>query len=914
MDSEVLNFMMELIMVCPVSTVAHIPCSVRPLLAQVLSVEFRKARSSVWGFVRLSLFAKLVLRLPSARGSKRRRFVMSSVLLDRLHLWSQPDGICCLWASLQDDLRDRKPKGESCSSFRKSRALFWAREGRYSNALQALSSQGVAGFDDDSAYNELLNRHPSSPCPDTDVMSSDPALTVDESMVLSCLRAFPKGTSPGASKLRAQHLLDAIAGSTAPASRDCLLSLTSLMNYLISGKAPSCLAPWVCGAPLTALVKKGGGVCPIAVGEVIRRLASRLCCLAVRPSLPSVFLPYGQVGVGISGGLETAIHVTRRYIFQHASDSTLALLKIDMKNAFNECSRSAFFNRVAVDFPGISAWVKWCYSQPAELRFGSRRILASSGVQQGDPLGPLLFSLVLLQFIDSVKLHDKVKLHLWYLDDGTFIGSKSCLLQLLDLFSSHGPQFGLHLNLSKCELFWPSGDSFPEFPKGIKRVSEGLELLGSPIWGTSKFFDQYLSARLDKVAAAQDSIAILEDPQVELHLLRSCLGSCKIVHLLRTVPSGKICSFLQQFDLNLRNCLSRILQNSVADDSWCQATLPFRLGGLGLRSSYQSASAAFLGSCNSIRLLASHLLSQDFHEVSFPDEDQAIAVFEQYSSILFLPTATQRDLQAVLDQQQYDKLYTSANIRDQARLTALSHSSGSSSGWLKAIPQSSLGLAIPGPEFVVGLRLWLGIPLFPVPPLCVCLAPIDCFGDHLLECSHGPMRIRRHDALVDIVCHALSQSHPGVLKEQRVSGEDHSRPGDVYHPDFLSGRAAYFDLSVRSTTQPSYISSASSCAGVAAAAGELAKDQRHQDVVEEAGCDFIPLVVETFGVWSPFAFRTLQTIADRTTTRSGTSHRLARKNLLQQLSVSLWMNNARMILRYWALQGDDTDFPSRVFL
>jgi len=96
---------------------------------------------------------------------------------------------------------------------------------------------------------------------------------------------------------------------------------------------------------------------------------------------------------------------------------------------------------------------------------------------------------------------------------------------------------------------------------------------------------------------------------------------------------------------------------------------------------------------------------------------------------------------------------------------ALSNSSGGSSGWLKAIPQSSLGLAIHGPEFVVGLRLWLGVPLFPVSPLCVCLTPIDCFGDHLLERSHGPMRIRRHDALVDIVCHALFQ---GVLKEQQV--------------------------------------------------------------------------------------------------------------------------------------------------
>ena len=47
------------------------------------------------------------------------------------------------------------------------------------------------------------------------------------------------------------------------------------MNHLLSGKAPSCLAPWLCGAPLTALRKKGGGVRPIAVGEVLRRLARR---------------------------------------------------------------------------------------------------------------------------------------------------------------------------------------------------------------------------------------------------------------------------------------------------------------------------------------------------------------------------------------------------------------------------------------------------------------------------------------------------------------------------------------------------------------------------------------------------------------------------------------------------------------
>ena len=426
--------------------------------------------------------------------------------------------------------------------------------------------------------------------------------------------------------------------------------------------------------------------------------------------------------------------------------------------------------------------------------------MASSGVQQGDPLGPLLFSLVLLQFIDFVKLHDLVKLHLWCLDDGTFIGSKSSLLKLLDSFSTHGPQFSLHLNPSKCELFWSSGDSFPEFPTSINRAGEGLELLGSPIWGTDNFFDQFLSSRLAKVIAAQDSNAILEDPQVELHLLRSCLGSCKIIHLLRTVSFCILCCFLEQFDSNLKTCLSRIIQCSLPNDSWCQAILPFRLGGLGLRSSFSSAAAAFLGSCNSVRLLASHLLSQDFHDLVFPNEEHVVTTFERFTSDIFIPSATQQDLQALLDQTQYDQLFASSNIRNRARLTALFHSSGTSSGWLKAIPQVSLALAIPGPEFVVGIRLWLGIPLFPLSPLCVCLASIYQFGEHLLERSHDPMRIRHHDALVDIVCHALSKSHSGVLKEQHVSYEDNSHPDDVYHPDFQHGHPAYFDVSVRSTT------------------------------------------------------------------------------------------------------------------
>ena len=167
---------------------------------------------------------------------------------------------------------------------------------------------GAVGHDDNYTYQDLLKHHPCSSCP-SDTSSSQLFLTVDESMVLFCLRAYPKGTSPGASKLWAQHLLDTVVGRTAPAAKDCVLSLTHFMNNLLFGKAPPCLVPWLWGAPLTALLKKGGGVGPIVVGVVLRHLVSHLCCLEVRPSLPNVSLPYGQVCVCIPGGLESAIHI-----------------------------------------------------------------------------------------------------------------------------------------------------------------------------------------------------------------------------------------------------------------------------------------------------------------------------------------------------------------------------------------------------------------------------------------------------------------------------------------------------------------------------------------------------------------------------------------------------------------------------
>ena len=224
--------------------------------------------------------------------------------------------------------------------------------------------------------------------------------------------------------------------------------------------------------------------------------------------------------------------------------------------------------------------------------------------------------------------------------------------------------------------------------------------------GTTYFFDSFLSSKLEKTASIQDKLAELGDPQIELNLLRSCLSVCKITHILRCVPSSSLGCFPSVFDSNLRNCLSRILCCSISDNAWSQATLPFRLGGLGLRESQSSSHPAFLGSCNSARFLVSRL-APNFDVTSFfPGENCAISYFQ---SLSILPSnfSSQNDLQASLDDQLFASIFNTSTIRDQARLRAVAHSSGVSSGWLKAIPQPTLGLAFSPHEFVIAVRLWL---------------------------------------------------------------------------------------------------------------------------------------------------------------------------------------------------------------
>ena len=55
--------------------------------------------------------------------------------------------------------------------------------------------------------------------------------------------------------------------------------------------------------------------------------------MSVRSCLPDIFLPYDQVGVGVRGGMEAAIHIKRSYIAANSDREDFCCVKVDFRNA-----------------------------------------------------------------------------------------------------------------------------------------------------------------------------------------------------------------------------------------------------------------------------------------------------------------------------------------------------------------------------------------------------------------------------------------------------------------------------------------------------------------------------------------------------------------------------------------------------
>ena len=84
-----------------------------------------------------------------------------------------------------------------------------------------------------------------------------------------------------------------------------------MTHMLANGEAPRSLAPFLAGATLVALDKEDGGLRPVAVGEVLRRLTGKALCELIKKKARPLLWPL-QVGCCSPLGVETAIHTVRQ--------------------------------------------------------------------------------------------------------------------------------------------------------------------------------------------------------------------------------------------------------------------------------------------------------------------------------------------------------------------------------------------------------------------------------------------------------------------------------------------------------------------------------------------------------------------------------------------------------------------------
>jgi hypothetical protein len=323
----------------------------------------------------------------------------------------------------------------------------------------------------------------------------------------------------------------------------------------------------------------------------------------------------------------------------------------------------------------------------------------------------------------------------------------------------------------------------------------------------------------------------------------------RLLYTLRTAPCADSHQ-LVLYDNLLRVTTSSALNIDLDDTRWRQASLPVRWGGLGIRGAVLLAPSAYLASAASTSSLTQSLLPTRLQDIA----DQYIAVtlstWSLNTSNLEPPSIPSSFRQRAWDDPccrvVADQLLASADDQcERARLLA-SRTDGSGD-WLQALPLPSIGLKLDDAAVRVAAGLRIGAPLVH-PHTCVCGSMVAANGRHGLACRKSAGRHSRHSQVNDQLLRAFISA--GVLATREPNGlcrSDGKRPDGVTSVPWKKGRCLAWDATCPDTYAPSHLQGSSMTAGSAALAAETSKRLKYTDLMR--GIDFVPVAIETSGVW-----------------------------------------------------------------
>ena len=605
----------------------------RLLQAVVSTPDDRQAWS------RLFAFAGGCLKQPSDRGGKQRIF--TTAVMNQIRAFSAG----------QESQENRPlsakraaPKSDAASveAAIARRAAAKLDEGDMKGAIRHLCSSDTLQAPSAVTYRKIEAKHPPAPADRRQFDSQVPftPLTVTSNQVLEAIKTFPSGSSGGPDGLRPQHLKDLTNKQIGGGLLD---ALTDFVNLVLAGKTPEWARAFFFGASLFAFNKNDGGIRPIAVGLTLRRLAAKIACHAVSNQCAD-FLKPRQMGVGVKGGAEALVHGARRFL-ENMPDN-YSFIKLDFSNAFNTVRRDCILEAVSEKAPELLGYVCSAYGGPSDLIFGNYTIQSAEGIQQGDPLGPLLFCLTLQPLLLDIRS----EFVSGFLDDIGIGGETNMVVSDVRLLESRAESIGLLLNHDKCEIIgnspanrqiWSTEEwNFKETP------ARAATLLGAPL-SSGDAIDSALASKCSDLERMVKRLGLIPS-HAALFLLKNALAIPKLLYLLRTAPCFDSPE-LDKYDELLKSSLSSLLNIDLTPTPWSQASLPARWGGVGVRSAHQLAPSAFLASAAGAADLLTLLLPSSILAVSDLAIPRAIAAWRlQGGSVV--PSGSEAGIQRKWDE------------------------------------------------------------------------------------------------------------------------------------------------------------------------------------------------------------------------------------------------------------------------
>ena len=188
-----------------------------------------------------------------------------------------------------------------------------------------------------------------------------------------------------------------------------------------------------------------------------------------------------------------------------------------------------------------------------------------------------------------------------FLDDIYALSSPDRTHDLYELLGVKLASAGIRLHTRKTRCWNRSGVPPPNMAELGPDVwsPQGVKILGTPV-GSAEFIEEATQRRLEEERILWGAIPSVPDIQCAWQILLQCAGP-RCHHWLRTVPPSCSATYAVGHDVGMMNTMDALFGGLPGDAGQQEmahtlASLPMRLGGLGLRSAARMALAAYWAS------------------------------------------------------------------------------------------------------------------------------------------------------------------------------------------------------------------------------------------------------------------------------------------------------------------------------